>query len=302
VVPDEALRGRGLEPLGDLLVVQPRARAVQPRRDGQADERGGQQRDGRHPDLVGAQALEPEERAEQKAEDRAAQVRPVGTVLHDRHAVEDGQHDRARQRKAGLAVHAGAVGPERGQRGEHSEERAAEHDRAAHPLVHAAVGHGDARHLGDPVGQPDRQVVPGVGREQSERDPGRQHRHDDHRERRPDQRRQAQAPGRDRPGGDERTAPRRGRRHGRHGAQTRGRPQQARPVDRAEQRQRDESRQAGERRLAHRARGGGHPARRGHAAQCGLGAQGECSRPARRPAAASAATRRRAVRREEPAS
>jgi hypothetical protein len=302
VVPDEALGGGGLEPLGDLLVVQPWARAVQPRRDDQADERGDQEGDGRHPDLVGAQALEPEEGAEQQAEDRAAQVGPLGPVLHDRDAVEDGQDDRRRQRKAWLAAGAGAVGPEGGQRGEHGDERAAEHDGAAHPLVHAAVGHRDAGHVGDPVSQPDRQVVPGVGHEQAQRDPRRQHCHGDHRERRPAQRRQAQAPGCDRPRGDERAAAGRGRRHGRHGAQPGGRPQQPGPVHRAEQRQRDEGGQAGERRLGHRARGGRRPAWRRHAAQCGLGAHGEPSRSARRPAVASAATRRRAVRREEPAS
>ena len=76
-------------------------------------------------------------------------------------------------------------------------------------------------------------------------------------------------------------------------------------MHRAEQRERDEGGQAGERRLGRRSRGSGRAARRaGTPLSGGLSAQRAApSRPsARAPAAASAATRRRAVAASEPAS
>jgi hypothetical protein len=107
VVPAERRRAALAELLRELLVVDPRVDAVQARREGQAGERGGDDRDGGERRLAAGEPLEPEERGEEDREQRAGQERALVAQLDGGHAVQDGQ--RERPRRAGARPARGAA-------------------------------------------------------------------------------------------------------------------------------------------------------------------------------------------------
>ena len=169
VRPRERLGLRRLELLGEVLVVEPRLAAVQARPDDRPDDRGGHHAGHGHRQLVGADALEPQEAGEDDAEQRAVEVGRVGTVLDDGDRVEGAEGHRRRDR---VARRRPAPGPEGEQGGERQQRRPAGQDGRAHPLVDPAVGHRDGRRGADPLRHARYEVVPLVPAEHAQRHAG----------------------------------------------------------------------------------------------------------------------------------
>jgi hypothetical protein len=168
VVPGEHQAAIRRQRAGQRLVVQERARRVQPRGDHR-------RRDTRHDDDgqgrsrgVALDALQPQERAEQQRQRHAGQPRPVDARLHGGHGEHDEQNEGGRQRTSRRpAVQAGS---ER-QPGRASRQEGADEDerRHGHRLA-APVRHVDHRQVAEAAAELPREVVPGVRREQPRRD------------------------------------------------------------------------------------------------------------------------------------
>ena len=239
LVPGEADRVIGPDPLGERLVVEPRLAAV--------GDRGQRQRAGqRHAEQRGhaqagpqRQPLEPQEADGERGDRRAEQQRPRTAERDDG---RDDEHEQPDEREERVPAGAAASRPAGELGGQREEQRAADLERGARPRVGAVVRHRHGaerlRAAHDAVDQ----LAPVARLEVLEVDPGHDERREQARRRRGRQRERVPARRHPLAGDDQRRGGRR-RRHpeqGPAGAQPRDHPL---PLERAQRGERGESQQ-----------------------------------------------------------